>query len=878
MEIVQKGGSLLESEEAFFEWLNKDSNIEDLLKSTLAFLDYKKQTADKLVKETYKELDDFWVTNVVTRVKTQQAVTDSFNQAIKKIDPKSKDYLDIFSTGSKIERETKGVSDEVTQVNKLVAGINQTQQLKTLYEKQRVYICQTYFAKKSKPDEYKKALDLKRQSIRKVVNQFIEAFTGDSNRRHRLYILNYAIDFAQNWTSFQGNYKLNLIITGGAGLGKTTFAKAIGKIFFEFGLLARDTFQIREKTDFIGQYIGQTPTKTYPVLYGALESMLFIDEAYSVSGCVTAHSGYDYGQEFIDALVDVSQKTRGLISVVAAGYKTEMHSCFLDKNPGMRRRFPNEIELIPYSIIDLDNILVNNVLRPIFSDQLNTILKLDLLKEPQIYFQKESKFREFGKEILNRLPEIDPSRTMDPSIYTNLLSDENRSSALQAIASSKIQDYKTIIRFRTKIIGLYRFFLQLASFDTNYPSFETMYASHQYLWNLFTGSDANRSYKYNNYRLMYILYLSSQQQKREILKSFLLRNYFSEKEGSLFPNQAGDMDTLAGFIKSQPNIRENTLPTLEEVVKLFNEYFRSRGGSKFLLRATKDADKIDLFIYHIGGGFINYSDFEGTVLTKFFKSLTHDQDDISALWKLGSIPEDQRTKIIQNINKLYSQACVQLLRDAQESLKSNDSKEKNEKRLPSGVDIRFLEAEVNSYMSANQGAELGDPGQMKFLEFVSLGESVDDEAQTSAILKEITRETETDIAPISLTLDPGKYCAELKAADLVVAAPPPAAPAPPPVPTLSSTRTNARPPVARTFSTHGPPPLVIPTLSSTTSALPAAPTGSSLDLTKVGYSQVFHDEGVDQTQVPPKTIRYYISKGKRAPKDMNDLWYPTGKK
>jgi phage terminase small subunit len=188
MEIVQKGGSLLESEEAFFEWLNKDSNIEDLLKSTLAFLDYKKQTADKLVKETYKELDDFWVTNVVTRVKTQQAVTDSFNQAIKKIDPKSKDYLDIFSTGSKIERETKGVSDEVTQVNKLVAGINQTQQLKTLYEKQRVYICQTYFAKKSKPDEYKKALDLKRQSIRKVVNQFIEAFTGDSNRRHRLYI------------------------------------------------------------------------------------------------------------------------------------------------------------------------------------------------------------------------------------------------------------------------------------------------------------------------------------------------------------------------------------------------------------------------------------------------------------------------------------------------------------------------------------------------------------------------------------------------------------------------------------------------------------------------------------------------------------------
>jgi hypothetical protein len=209
MELVQKGGTLLETEEAFFEWLNKDSNIEDLLKSTLAFLDYKKQTADKLIKETYKELDEFWTNNVVSRVRTQKAVSDSFNSAMKKIDPKSQEYSDVFLTGTKIERDTKGVSEEVTQVNKLASGINQTQQLNTLYEKQRLYICQTYFAKKSKPDEYKKALEQKRQAIRKVVNQFIEAFTGDSNRRHRLYILNYAIDFAQNWTSFQGNYKLN---------------------------------------------------------------------------------------------------------------------------------------------------------------------------------------------------------------------------------------------------------------------------------------------------------------------------------------------------------------------------------------------------------------------------------------------------------------------------------------------------------------------------------------------------------------------------------------------------------------------------------------------------------------------------------------------
>jgi hypothetical protein len=860
MEVVQKGGTLLETEEAFFEWLNKDSNIEDLLKSTLAFLDYKKQTANKLVKETYKELDAFWATNVVSRVKTQQAVTKSFDDAMAKQDKRSLDYPEIYATGLNIEKGTKSVEAETTLVNKLVSGINQTQQLNTLYEKQRVYICQTYFAKKSKPEEFKKALAMKRASIRAVVNQFIESFTGDSNRRHRLYILNYAIDFAQNWTSFQDNYKLNLIITGGAGLGKTTFAKAIGRIFFEFGLLARDFFQIREKTDFIGQYVGQTPTKTYPILYGALESMLFIDEAYSVSGCQTGAS-YDYGQEFIDALVDVTQKTRGLISVVAAGYKSEMHNCFLDKNPGMRRRFPNEIELVPYSIIDLDNILTNNVLRPIFPGQLNTIFKLDLLKEPEIYFQKASKFTEFGKEILQRLPEIDPTHSMDAAIYTNLASNENRASALVTIASNKITDYKTIIRFRTKIIGLYRFFLQLASFDTNYPSFESMYAAHQYLWNRFTGGDGNRTYKYNNYRLMHILYLSSQQQKREILKSFLLRNYFSEKEGSLFPNQAGDMDTLAGFIKSQPNIRENTLPTLEEVVKLFNEYFRSRGGSKFLLRATKQAEKIDLFIYHIGGGFTTYTDFEGTVLTKIFKSLTYDNEDVSALWKLNSIPPDQRTKIIQNINKLYSQACISLLKEAKESLKTDDSKEKNEKRLPSGIDIRFLEAEANSYMSANESAELGDPDKMKYLEYVSLGELEEDEGQISAILKEITRETDTNIPPISLTLNAGLYCPEIKLTQAAPAEPPPPPPPAPPAP-KKPTSTAATAALAAATAAG----VTVPTLSATrTDPEP------SLSLTTIGTSTLFYDDGADQANVPPMTIRFTIQKGKISPKSLAAL-------
>ena len=817
MKVLQKGGYVLETEEAFFDWLEKDSNIEDLLKSTLQFLEYKTKVAASLVKSASDELNEYWRTKLLTRIQTDKTIQSSFESTFTKIRTESlsdamaaKKPLDLTDIGKlrslasrvQMDSQSEGEKEEVKYLSRISAQINQTQTLKGLYDERKKEICSTYFAKKGKPEKYKEALDQKRKSIREKVNRFIESFTGESNRRHRLYILNYAIDFAQNWTSFQGNYKLNLLITGGAGLGKTTFAKSIGSLFFEFGLLARDLFQIREKTDFIGQYVGWTPMKTYSTLYGALESMVFIDEAYSVSGCGT-DTRYDYGQEFIDALVDVSQKTRGLISVVAAGYKTEMHNCFLDKNPGMRRRFPNELELTPYSSIDLDNILTTNVLRPIFETQLNSILKIDLLKEPEIYFQSPSKYEEFGKEILLRLPEIIKGPQLDEALqkfrrnpsfstteksssrYTDILYNETRTRAIQTIAESTIAEYPLIIRYRTKIIGLYRFFMQLAAFDTNFPSFEAMYNAHQFLWKMVTENNPNQTYKYNNYRIMHLIYLSSHQQRREIMKSYLLRKYYSEKEGSLFPNQAGDMDTLAAFIKSQPNLRLNKIPTLEEVTKLFNEYFRSRGGSKFILKATKTGEAIELLIYHIGGGFINFSDFEEGVLAKIFKGFTYDGQTVSALWNLNAQTPEHRETIIRKINSFYSEACTTLLREAEESLKAHDSNEKNEKRLPSGIDIRFLEAEAMSFTGANQGVELGDETKMKYLEYVSFGELKEGEEEMRSILNEITAETGAVEPPKTLSLDDAVLCRDT---GVVIGKPKPTDPAdmPPGPPVLTS--------------------------------------------------------------------------------------------
>jgi hypothetical protein len=920
MKVLQKGGYVLETEEAFFEWLEKDSNIEDLLKSTLQFLEYKTKVASTLVKDAMEELNQYWKTKLLTRIQTNKTVQKSFEDALvamkaesltKAISQKKYTYDDdlrelaIMASSIQSTAESEAKQEEGKYLTRLSAQINQTQTLKELYASRKKEICTTYFAKKGNPQKYKEALQSKRTAIREKVNQFIESFTGESNRRHRLYILNYAIDFAQNWTSFQGNYKLNLLITGGAGLGKTTFAKAIGKLFFEFGLLARDLFQIREKTDFIGQYIGWTPMKTYSTLYNSLESMIFIDEAYSVSGCGVGGT-HDYGQEFIDALVDVSQKTRGLISIVAAGYKAEIHNCFLDKNPGMRRRFPNELELTPYSSIDLDNILTNNVLRPVFQTQLDSVLKMDLLKEPEIYFQNPSKFQEFGKEILLRLPElgrdetliafiqsykqpggvVNPGKKSELELYRGLVEDTKRTESLKKIAESKIKEYPLILRYRTKIIGLYRFFMQLASFDTNFPSFEAMYNAHQYLWKMVTDNNPQRTYKYNNYRVMHLIYLSSHQQRREIMKSFLLRRYYSEKEGSLFPNQAGDMDTLAAFIKSQPNIRLNVMPTFEEVTKLYNEYFRSRGGSKFILRATKVEDAIELLIYHIGGGFINFADFEEGVLSKIFKGMTYDGKTVSALWNLNGQTSEHRETIIRKINAFYSQACVALLRDAQESMKTQDSNEKNEKRLPSGIDIRFLEAEAMSFMGANQGVELGDETNMKYLDYVSAADMNGEDDGMQDILKQITQDTEAVEAPKTLSLDDAVLCRDFVTAEPVATTRAEVLPPPP----VGLTRSAAGPPVARSTTSYGVPKMgdeekekalrVIEAAAAVTKkpaeppvppAPPAPPAPAPAAPKAALPASPPPNPPISNPLVPLKILRVFIDEGKKGPANFSKL-------
>lgn len=141
---------------------------------------------------------------------------------------------------------------------------------------------------------------------------------------------------------------LHMIFKGAPGTGKTTVARITGNILKEMGILKKGHVIEVERADLVGEYIGHTALKTREQIKHALGGVLFIDEAYSL-----ARGGErDFGKEAIDALVKAMEDYKDNLVLILAGYKSEMN-WFLESNPGLRSRFPIQIDFPDYSVLEL---------------------------------------------------------------------------------------------------------------------------------------------------------------------------------------------------------------------------------------------------------------------------------------------------------------------------------------------------------------------------------------------------------------------------------------------------------------------------------------------------------------------------------------------
>jgi hypothetical protein len=193
----------------------------------------------------------------------------------------------------------------------------------------------------------------------------------------------------------RNNEYLNTLIYGNPGTGKSRIGHIIAKIYGALGFLPKGHVVSVKADDCIGAAVGQTSIKTRSVLQKALGGFLIIDEAYSLG----SYENKSYIDDFIGTFLSFSSEHKGEFGCILMGYKDCIEKNILDVNKGMRRRFPNIMNINDYKIKELRDILVSKI------KEYNWYYEEDAL--PLCLLQQNKKyFKENGGSMENLFSEI----------------------------------------------------------------------------------------------------------------------------------------------------------------------------------------------------------------------------------------------------------------------------------------------------------------------------------------------------------------------------------------------------------------------------------------------------------------------------------------
>lgn len=218
----------------------------------------------------------------------------------------------------------------------------------------------------------------------KIIDQKLSSLIGMDHIKNSLkeiYAMQKINEQREKYQLKTSDQVYHMLFTGNPGTGKTTIARKLANIFYEINVLPKDHIVEVDRSELVGEYIGQTAQKTRSVIKKSLGGVLFIDEAYSLS----RGGEKDFGKETIDTLVKYMEDYANEFILILAGYPKEMEY-FLSLNPGLKSRFPFFFDFPDYT-----------------ADELMLIAK-QILKEREYTMTREAewKLKNFIVEEINK--------------------------------------------------------------------------------------------------------------------------------------------------------------------------------------------------------------------------------------------------------------------------------------------------------------------------------------------------------------------------------------------------------------------------------------------------------------------------------------------
>ena len=196
----------------------------------------------------------------------------------------------------------------------------------------------------------------------KVMQDIEREFIGMAGLKERLKQYFMRIQYSVMRNNAMGitkpsNYAYRIRFTGPPGTGKTSIARYMGRFFHAMGITETDGFQECGATSLKGAYVGHAQKAVNNLFHENRGKVIFIDEIYSLYN-PDAHQDDSFSREVIDTLVRclTAEEYQSTV-VIVAGYKDRVDK-FMEANPGLASRIPDEIEFENYSANDCYKIFV----------------------------------------------------------------------------------------------------------------------------------------------------------------------------------------------------------------------------------------------------------------------------------------------------------------------------------------------------------------------------------------------------------------------------------------------------------------------------------------------------------------------------------------